>query len=95
MNLLEAHYLMIERYKKIINETDNQDFDKDYWMNFCDTALTLQNTDKLSRWVGFLQGNLFQFKIIDIDEERNYSREIYKPIYIKNGMDSKTVEVKK
>ncbi len=91
-NLIDAHILMINRYRFLINASNLPD--KYFLLNFCDTAVTLTNTDKFSRWIGFLQGILFERGMIDIEEERNVSRQIYKPIYDALNMDSRTVDVK-
>ncbi len=90
--LLNAHRFMMRRYKSII-ENKNLD-DKEFLVNFCNTAQTLTNPDKLSRWLGYIQGILIERKIIDTDFERDVSREIYKPIYERLGYDSSTVDVK-
>jgi hypothetical protein len=91
--LLEAHYAMIQRYKVLLQTQSKVDVV--HWTNFSDTALTLTNSDKLSRWVGFLQGVLFSNDLISVDDERDFSRGIYKPIYDKIGFDSTTVNVGK
>lgn len=90
-SLLEVHYTMINRYKLLIAEQTV--LDKVYWTQYCNTALEITNTDKLSRWVGFLQGVLFSNGLITIDAERDYSRELYKPVYTSMGLDSRTVNV--
>lgn len=87
--LLEAHKTMIRRYRALLVSNSGEQ----RWINYCDTALTLTNTDKLSRWVGFIQGVLFSQGQITIEEERDYSRDIYKPVYQALGMDSTTVDV--
>lgn len=91
--LISAHKHMMCRYKSIIQAYDPALLDQDYLVNFCNAAQMLTNPDKLSRWVGFIQGTLIERTIIDTDVERNYSREIYKPIYNKLGYDSSTVDV--
>ena len=91
--LLKAHYFMMRRYRSIIQTRELKD--SEFLLNFCDTALTITNPDKLSRWVGYMQGVLIERKILDTDFERNVSREIYKPIYEKLGYDTTTKEVKK
>ena len=93
LTLLEVHYAMINRYKNIIAEQTV--LDKVYWTQYCNTALEITNTDKLSRWVGFLQGVLFSNGLITVAAERDYSRNLYKPVYESMGVDSKTVDVDK
>ena len=84
---------MIKRYRSIIEGKNFKD--EEFLLNFCDSALTLTNPDKLSRWVGYIQGVLIERGILDTKFERDVSREIYKPIYERLGYDTTTVEVKK
>lgn len=91
--MIKAHSRLIERYIEIIKNSNMSEADRSKWINFCITALSLKNADKLSRWVGFIQGILFSNGLITIEEERNFSRDIYKPIYEQWGLDSKTVSI--
>ena len=86
-----VHYLMINRYLEIIEKSNMEN--KDYWIRYCNAALRLKNSDKLSRWVGFIQGVLYANKMITIAEERDFSRQHYKPVYNKYEIDSDTVNV--
>ncbi len=90
-DLLSAHKIMMKRYKAVI--ASHALDDKEFLMKFCDTAQTLTNPDKLSRWVGYIQGILCDRKILDLDFERDISRGIYKPIYESLGYDTSTVDV--
>lgn len=37
--------------------------------------------DKTSRWIGFIQGVLFKDGILDLDEEREFTRPIFHSVY--------------
>lgn len=89
--LLEAHRTLIKRYIAIIEKA--RPLNSKFLLEFCYKALELKNSDKLSRWVGFVQGILYSNGIIDIREEREFSRNVYKPIYDILKMNSDTVEV--
>lgn len=91
--LLNAHYTMIKRYRDLIVSSNRGSLNRNYWINFCDTALTVDNSDKLSRWVGFIQGVLYVADLINLEQERDFSRSIYKSIYDSLGMNSETVVV--
>ncbi len=91
--LIRAHYFMIRRYRSIIEGRNFKD--EEFLLNFCDSALSIANPDKLSRWIGYIQGVLIERGILDTKFERDVSREIYKPIYERLGYDTTTVEVKK
>ena len=90
--LLSAHRRMIQRYIEKIKESEI--LDKDRWILYCETALKIENPDKLSRWLGFIQGILYSQYEISIDEERDFSRDLYKPIYDLKGYDTTSVNVK-
>ena len=84
---------MIERYKDILESSSELD-QKAFLLSFCEEAMKLENSDKLSRWVGFIQGILYTHNLIEIDIERDFSRNIYKPIYAELNMPHSTVEAK-
>lgn len=44
------------------------------------------NIDKLNRWLGFIQGVLFMDGLIDIDEERDFTRPLFHAYYANNGI---------
>lgn len=41
--------------------------------------------DKLSRWLGFIQGCLVCKGLCDVDTERSYTREFFRKAYIEEG----------
>jgi hypothetical protein len=90
-NLLEVHRHMIHRYIAVIE--DSKIPDKDKWVKYCETALTIENPDKLSRWLGCIQGILYSHYDLSIDEERDYSRDFYKPIYVAMGYDTLSITI--
>ena len=90
--LLAAHKTMILRYRTIVVHTSEPIVDE-FLLQFCDEALKLTNPDKLSRWVGFIQGVMFERGWVNTKRERDFSRGLYKPIYEKLGYDTTTVDV--
>lgn len=90
-DMVAAHSIIMRRYLELIQKSNMHK--KDHWIKFCETALTLKNSDKFSRWIGFIQGVLYAEDLISIDVERDFTREIYKPIYIKWELDSETISV--
>ena len=42
--------------------------------------------DKRSRWLGFIQGCLWMEGIIDLEEEREFSRELFQQAYKDEGI---------
>lgn len=58
------------------------------WM--CRTALAEMDAypiDKLSRWLGFVQGVLVMHGLVHVDEERDFSRPLFHAAYAAEGMD--------
>lgn len=86
-----AHSYMFLRYIDILRASSLED--KARWISFCEKGRTLDNVDKQSRWVGFIQGLLYANKLVTIEDERIFSRAIYKPIYEDLGMNSVTQDV--
>tara|TARA_Y100001973_G_C5105040_1_gene284667 strand:- start:59 stop:388 length:330 start_codon:yes stop_codon:yes gene_type:complete len=55
------------------------------WM--CETAITNLDDfpiDKTNRWLGFVQGCMAVYGMIDVDEERNLSRPLFHSAYVGN-----------
>ena len=89
--LIAAHVAMFERYQVLLQQSDHDQ--RQFWLNFCAAGMALENPDKMSRWVGFLQGGLHAAGLIDITTERDVSRSIYKPVYDAIGLPSGSVTV--
>ena len=43
--------------------------------------------DKTNRWIGFVQGILFSEGLLDLDEERDFTRPIFHDYYKRNGIE--------
>ncbi len=87
MKLSEANSLMFTRYLKILEtkprtteptgpaQTSNEHL---IWM--CLVAIKNEQKypdDKLSRWLGFIQGIMIMKEYITVIEERNFSRPLF------------------
>lgn len=91
--LYEAHRILFERYMKICEEYRDESIDIDEthphhlgWM--CASALGSLETfpvDKLSRWLGFIQGCLTMRGLITVQEERDFSRPLFHAAYGENA----------
>lgn len=56
----------------------------------CHEAINSINSypiDKLSRWLGFIQGILIERKATTIDAERDFSRGYFHEAYLKDGIE--------
>ena len=46
--------------------------------------------DKTNRWLGFIQGVMWTRDLIDIDEERNFTRPLFHAYYEAQGIEKPT-----
>lgn len=46
--------------------------------------------DKTNRWIGFIQGVLWERELIDIDEEREFTRPLFHSYYESYGIEKPT-----
>ena len=82
-DLKHANDLLFSRYASFIRRAgiDEGDPRKTSLRNLawmCRTAINEpMSTDKASRWLGFVQGCLAMRGMIDVDDERNYSRSLF------------------
>lgn len=87
-DLNEAHNIMFNRYLskldssiQVIIHIDPKDID--YLKKMCTTMIKENEVpiDKKARWLGFIQGVLFSNGIIQISEEREFSRKLFTKFY--------------
>lgn len=80
---------LFERYKAILSSSclmDLPEYDKCtkvHLMNLCDVAIQNINDQtmhygKLCRWLGFIQGVMCASGLITVEEERDFTRPIFK-----------------
>jgi hypothetical protein len=91
-NLKKAYGELFKRYNMLAQQ--NQDKIKD---NQAHTIMQMGikaisspeefTAEKMSRWLGFVQGILFANGIISIDAERDYSRPILHKAYLDSEID--------
>lgn len=74
---------LFERYQAMLEPSSHL-----HWL--CTTALEHKDTlpiDKLSRWLGFLQGVLHSQGITSSDIERDFSRPLFHEAYRNEGVE--------
>jgi hypothetical protein len=81
---------LVERYKEKIK--DKTFGEKEYnqihimkMLNELEENSNIWSDDKLNRWLGYIQGVLTVFNIIDVDEERDFSRSLFHNYYKKTN----------
>ena len=74
---------LIIRYQVILNSITNELSDKKYmskehllWMLEEIQCNVEQSLTKKHRWLGYIQGILIAFDILDVDQERNITRPL-------------------
>jgi deoxyribodipyrimidine photolyase len=94
MTVKEATFEMFRRYNTIMQPLEFEN--KGRLVLMCIHAISHPEypIDKLSRWLGFVQGVLYSNNIIDLDEERDFSRKLFKQAYKDQGIEiPKSVDV--
>ena len=91
----DANYQVIVHLEEVIKNTSFKEKE-----HIEDMLITMKNNnhtwsiDKTSRWIGFIQGVLFMNKILDLSEERDFTRPLYHKAYKDSGLEiPKTVKL--
>lgn len=96
-DIINANKKLFLRYLDIIEKNEIPqigEINKEYLIGFCNKAIHCQMlVDKQSRWLGFLQGVLFSMGLITIQEEREFSRQLFQEIYKNHGLQQETRSV--
>ncbi len=99
IHLREPFKILAHRYIKIINEKYT---DQDEYKHRIKTMLEIGLAeidnwpiDKLYRWLGFVQGILTIKELINVDEEREFSRPLFHEAYKKEQIEiPRTINIK-
>jgi len=72
---------LFKRYLYLIKPSKIKQRDK--LMSMCEFCISHPEmlTDKMSRWLGFIQGVLYANNLIDINKERDLSRPLFHKAY--------------
>lgn len=81
---------ILKRYVQILEKYPFEaKYSSKYLLRMCDVAIynyDLWPIDKLSRWLGFIQGVMIANGCTDVDSQRDYSRELFHAAYIQKGI---------
>ena len=90
MSIKKANLEMFKRYKLILDNCKKY-ADDDIIIRskkMIDVALSEDMyEDKQSRWLGFIQGVMVMYNIIDVEEERDFSRPLFHKAYKELGLE--------
>jgi hypothetical protein len=90
-DIFRTYQTLLEDEKTVLKYPE---YTKEYLLNFCMKALEEKMTvDKLSRWLGFIQGVLIMNAILEQEQERNRTRVIFQEIYKKYNINQEKVDV--
>ena len=90
--LHEAHNEMFRRYNALMQEDslgENKLHSSIRYRLMLMAVHAISNVmpiDKVGRWLGFIQGNLYACELINLEEEREFSRKIFHKAYEEMGM---------
>jgi len=82
MNIRQVNRHLFDRYNEILKDRnflgpEKTDSEHIKWM-ISEVDCDNWEIDKISRWLGFIQGVLVCNGILNVDEERNYTRPLFK-----------------
>jgi hypothetical protein len=91
MSVREATRIIFQRYVDILSKKS------EFWayvpvpeVSYSFMALSnidVWPIDKLSRWLGYVQGILVYHKIIRVNDERDFSRPLFHEAYERDGIE--------
>jgi hypothetical protein len=85
----DVNLILFKRYQSILNDS-SIDIENKFLFRakkMIDVALSEDMfEDKQSRWLGFIQGIMTEYNLLDIEEERNFSRPLFHKAYEKMGL---------
>lgn len=81
MNINEANNLVIDHLKKVVIDSNYNNPHISKMLDALSIEVFHWSSDKTSRWIGFIQGVLYTDGIINLDEERNFTRPIYHTVH--------------
>jgi len=83
----KATIILMKRYHWMAKQSKSKNRDK--IMSMCEKCIDTPDmyTDKMSRWLGFIQGVMYADGLISIKNERDRSRLLFHDAYLKSGID--------
>jgi len=84
---------LVKRYVEILKDEPESEINVRL-IKMCETILDRKVSmydDKISRWLGFIQGVMFSQYLISIEDERNISRALFYKAYEEMGLSKPQV----
>lgn len=98
MTIGDVSSILAERYLEILNSVKTIDTSLNRCSNenlvfMCEEIIKKEMVDdKISRWLGFIQGCMAMKGYIDVDDERKFSRPLFQCVYKNQGTIQNTNE---
>jgi len=99
LDIFDIHIILADRYLDILNKSEYKtDIKKVSKGHLVKLLLELKENkdislDKASRFIGFIQGVLCAFGLIDVDTERNFTRPMFQEYYSEIDIEQSSIEV--
>jgi len=95
MTIYKANSIISKRYISILENKINYNYKYEksspiHLIKMCNKIIEVSEKwpdDKSSRWLGYIQGVMTVNGFINVDDEREYSRNIFHKVYYDNGIE--------
>ena len=75
------YIILAKRYKKLFKSCDYFGcfYDsRDHLIKMCNKIMRFDDREKQARWIGFIQGVLTAYRIINLEKEIEFCRKLFK-----------------
>jgi hypothetical protein len=86
INILSKRYIKILQKNKEIGTGKYSSSHLIKMLNTLNSNVEEWPVDKTNRWLGFIQGTMTVYGILDVDEEREFTRPLFHDYYKKNNI---------
>jgi hypothetical protein len=88
MTMDEIVSVLVARYRPLAKQLGTSGRERlENMLDILETNSHDWPVDKTHRWIGFIQGALWVSDLIDVDEERNFTRPLFHQFYRKLGLE--------
>lgn len=94
INVLSERYINILKENKEIGTGKYSSSHLINMLNTLNENVEIWSIDKTNRWLGFIQGVMTVYGLLDVDEERDFTRPLFHKYYKENNINiPKTLEI--
>lgn len=81
MDINDANLLVVKHLQELCVQREYKNEHISNMLNTLHNNVNDWPVDKTSRWIGFIQGVMYKDGVLDIDEERDFTRPIFHKVY--------------